>query len=119
MISDLDYFDCVESLFYKTWVTEWLSAWPNPTSRDPSDLKSLDEVMKMGGFHLDMAEHNWVVETSHKVTFIISSHNGLWQCVYVLSSKLTLSSKKCMGSTEQPIWTGSWWFLAHMIQCQD
>ena len=21
------------------WVTEWLSDWPNPTSRDPSDLK--------------------------------------------------------------------------------
>ena len=40
MISDLDYFDCVESLFYKTWLTEWLSDWPNPTSRDPSDLKN-------------------------------------------------------------------------------
>ena len=46
MISDLDYFDCVESLFYKTWLTDWLSEWVSewltdqPTPRDPSDLKT-------------------------------------------------------------------------------
>ena len=47
MISDLDYFDCVESLFYKTWrsewLTDWLTDWPNPTSRDPSDLKTIEK----------------------------------------------------------------------------
>jgi len=49
MISDLDNFDCVESLFYKSWLTDWVTDWLSdyPTPRDPSDLKTKKILIKI------------------------------------------------------------------------